>query len=183
MARGSFGQHCGDTHFKEYDENALCLPEHAPETLEFVLKWMYQKQLGVSEYCEILFTSHGKAKEGEEAAFLLLCRIYILADYMEITDIIEDIMDELDRVLLSNTDPKSSPIGPDAVKTVFRNTLEGSRLQELVLNNLAESLVYKSNGRCIEVYTQCFSEFEGFGAAIMKRVLKPRLVSVKKAGW
>lgn len=183
MAQGSFDQHCGDTHFKECDENALCLPEHAPETFEFLLRWMYQKQLGVSTYCQILFTTHGKAKEGVEAAFLLLCRIYILADYMDITEIMDDVMDELGTVLRRNMEVEFSPIGPDAVKTVFRNTPDGSELQELIIGNLAESFVHKENGRSIEAYTQCFSEFEGFGAAIMRRVLEPPEGSARMAGW
>lgn len=183
MARGSFGQHRGNTHFKEYDENALCLPEHAPETFEFVLKWMYQNKLGVLEYCKVLFTSQGKANEGVEAAFLLLCRMYILADYMEITEIIERVMGELGAALRSHTDPKSSPIGPDAVKTVFRNTSGGSPLQELILINLAESLRYNSNGRPIEMYAECFSECEGFGAAILKHVLELRVDPVRFERW
>lgn len=182
MARSSFGQHC-DTHFKEYDENALYLPEHAPETFEFVLKWMYQKKLGVFKYCKVLFTSHGKDKEGVKAAFLLLCRIYILADYMEITEMMECVMGELDKALQSSTDPESSPIGPDAVKTVFRNTPEGSRLQDLVLENLAESLRYDSNGRSVEAYSQCFCEFEGFGVALVTRVLEFKAGPRHTSAW
>ena len=183
MARRTFVRRHIDTNFKELDENALYLPEHEPETWEFVLKWMYEKQLGVSEYCEVLFATHQKVSEGREAAFLLLCRIYILADYLNISEIIDPVMDDLSNTLLSDQDGRCSPIGPEAVQITFRNTIEGSRLQEFVLKNLAESLVYNMNGRPIEEYTQCFDELEGFGAVIMRRVLELHAKCMNKATW
>ena len=180
MARCTFVQHGGDKHFKEFDENALSLPEHAPETFEFILIWMYQRQLGIKEYCQTVFNSHDKRKQGLEAGFLLLCRVYILADYLDINEIIDLVMSECDWLLWRNEGP-DFPIGPDAVRAVFRNTAEGSRLYKFVLEKLAESLVHHSNTRPIEEYTECFSEIEGFGTVIMKRVLELHAKSVLQA--
>ena len=180
MAERTFVEHGGDKHFREFDENALCLPEHAPETFEFILLWMYQNQLGINEYCQTLFNSHDKQKEGLEAGFLLLCRVYILADYLDIHEIIDAVMSECDRILWTMNDAPDFPIGPDAVRAVFRNIAEGSRLYKFVLEKLADSFVHRSNARPIEEYTECFKEVEGFGTVIMKRVLELHAKSVLK---
>ena len=171
MAQRTFVQHGGDAHFKELDENALYLPEHAPETFEFVLIWMYQRQLGIKEYCQAVFNSHDKRKQGLEAGFLLLCRVYILVDYLDIDEIKDVVMSELDEILWRNKGP-DFPIRPDAVKAVFQNTAESSQLYKFVLEKLAENLVRHSNARPIDEYTECFNEIAGFGAVIMKRVLE-----------
>lgn len=171
VAQCTFVQHGGDVHFKEFDENALCLPEHAPETFEFVLIWMYQRQLGIREYCQTVFNSHDKKKQGLEAGFLLLCRVYILADYLDIDEIKDLVMSELDEILWRNEGP-DFPIGADAVKAVFQNTVENSQIYKFVLEKLAESLVHHSDARPIEEYAECFSEIAGFGTLIMKRVLE-----------
>ena len=170
VAQCTFVQHGGDVHFKESDENALYLPEHAPETFEFVLIWMYQRQLGIKEYCQTVFNSHDKRKQGLEAAFLLLCRVYILAEYLDIDEIQDLVMSELDEILWKNEGP-DFPIRPDAVKAVFQNTIESSQLYKFVLEKLAENLVHYPNVRPIDEYTECFSEIAGFGAVIIKRVL------------
>ena len=180
VAECTFFQHGGDKHFKEFDENALCLPEHAPETFEFILIWMYQRQLGIQEYCQTVFNSHDKRKQGLEAGFLLLCRVYILADYLNINGIIDVVMSECHWLLWRNEGP-DFPIGPDAIRAVFRNTVEGSRLYNFVLEKLAESFVQHLNARPIEEYTECFNEIEGFGTMIMKRVLELHAKSVLKA--
>ena len=103
MARCTFIQHGGDKHFREFEENALYLPEHAPETFDFILKWMYQKHLGIAQYCKVLFATHNKSREGLEAAFLLLCRVYILADYLSIKEIMDPVMAEFAEAMFSGT--------------------------------------------------------------------------------
>ena len=171
LARRTFVQHGGDMHFKEFEESALYLPEHAPETFEFILKWMYQGHLGITEYCKEIFATHELDQEALDASFLLICRVYILADYLDIGQIMQTVIDDLYDIQVSDMDDKLSPIGPDAVKTVLRNTHEDSQLQIYVLNNLTDSLVSNTNGRPIEEYSECFTAIEGFGPMITQRVL------------
>lgn len=64
-----------------------------------------------------------------------------------------------------------SAIGPDAVKSVWRNTIENSKLQEFTLQHLSESLVYNTNGRQIEDCTECFTAIDGFGPMHVRRFL------------
>ena len=183
VVQSTFFDHGGGEHFKEYHENALYIPEHAPETFDFILKWIYQKELGVTDYCTTLFATHGKSTAGLEAAFLLLCRMYILADYLDIQEVTNAAMNELNVSLVSDEDQTFCPIGPEVVRTVFRNTVEGSRLQKFIIQNLAENLVYTVNGRAVEEYTQCFSDIEGFGALLMKRVLELHSQSQLRPDW
>lgn len=183
MARRTFLGRGGDRNFKEFNENALYLPEHAPETFDFVMNWMYQRQLGITDYCRTTFEACDKSKEGLEAAFLLLCRVYILADYLVIEEIIEPVMDDLCEIGLAGMDTKFSAIGPDAIQTVFGNTHEGSRLQKFVLEKLTESLVYNTNGRPIEEYTECFTTIESFGPMPMKRVAENHAHYSENSGW
>ena len=173
MACRTFAQHDGDKHFKEFEENALYLPEHAPETFEFIMKWMYQGKLGITDYCEAIFFARDQSgQEGLDASFLLLCRVYILADYLDIEEIMPTVIEDLHGIGVPDTDDNMfSPIGPDAVKTVLRNTHEDSQLQIFVLENLTASLVSNRNIRPIEEYSECFTAIEGFGPMIMKRVI------------
>ena len=183
MARRTFSQHGGDKHFREFEENALYLPEHAPETFDFILKWMYQKHLGIAEYCKVLFATHNKSREGLEAAILLLCRVYILADYLSIEEIMDPVMRDFTEAMLLNRDTDFSPIGPHTVTVVFQKTPEHSQLQRRVIQNLAESFVLNTNGRPIEDYAQCFHEIEGFGASILERVLYLHETSYTGTEW
>ena len=183
VVQRTFVDHGGGKHFKEFEENALYLPEHAPETFDFILKWIYQKELGVTDYCTTLFATHSKSTAGLEAAFLLLCRMYILADYLDIKEVVDAVMDEINVSLVSEEDVRFSPIGPEVVKAVFQNTAESSRLQKFVLQNLAEHLVYTTGGRAVEEYTKCFTEIEGFGAVLLKRVLELHTQSHLRPGW
>ena len=66
---------------------------------------------------------------------------------------------------------------------VFQKTPEHSRLQKLVIQNLAESLVSGTNGRPIEDYAQCFHEIEGFGTSILERVLCLHETSFPRTEW
>lgn len=171
MAQRTFLQHGGDKHFKEFEEKALYLPDHAPETFEFVLKWMYQKRLGITEYCKVLFATHNKSEEGLEAAFMLLCRVYILADYLDIQEIIEPVMEDLAETRAIGMDKQFSAISPTAIKAVFGNTYEDSRLQRFILGTLTESLVNETNGRRIEEYAECFTAIDDFAPMMMKRII------------
>lgn len=135
------------------------------------MKWMYQRQLGIREYCKAIFAAHELHHEGLEASFLLLCRVYILADYLHIEEIMPIVMEDLGNLLDPDTEDTFSAIGPNAVKTVLRNTHEGSELQEFVLENLTESLVFNTNGLPIGEYSECFTAIEGFGPMIMQRGL------------
>lgn len=112
-----------------------------------------------------------KYKEGQEPAFLLLCRIYILADYLAIEDPRDNIIEGLCEIRTLGLERAFSAIGPAAIQTVFQNTREELQLQKSVLEELTESLVHKTNGRPVEAYTECFSAIEGFGPMIMKRVM------------
>ena len=171
VARSAFAQHCDGKHFKEFAENVLNLPEHAPETFEFLLKWMYQGQTEIVEYCQAIFESTDRGKDGLEAALLLLCRVYILADYLDIEEVMASVMEELGEVKLPAIDREFSAIGPDVIKTVLWNTFEGSQLQKFILSEFTRRLVYNMNGRPIEDFQECFAEIEGFGPMIMSRVL------------
>ena len=95
MARRTFARHGADKHFREFDDDAVYLLEHAPETFEFILKWMYQKQLGIAEYCKVVFATNDRSHEGLETVFLLLCRVYTLADYLDMKEIMEPVMEDL----------------------------------------------------------------------------------------
>ena len=172
MARRTFARHGADKHFRDFDDNALQLPEHAPETLEFILKWMYQKQLGIAEYCKVIFATNDKSHGGLETAFLLLCRVYILADYLDMRGIMDPVTEDLLETTVAGVEKRYSAIGPDAVKSVWRNTHEGSRLQDFTLQYLSESLVNDTNGRQIEDYMVCFTAIEGFGPMLMRRFLE-----------
>ena len=153
MARRTFARHGADKHFRE----------DAPETSEFILKWMYQKQLGIAQYCKVIFATNDKSHEGLETAFLLLCRVHTLADYLDMKEIMDPVVEDLLETTEAGVEKRYSAIGPDAVKPVWRNTHEGSRLQGFTLQRLSESLVYDTSGRQIEDYTDCFTAIEGFG--------------------
>ena len=184
VVRCTFVDHNSYKHFKEFEENALYLPEHAPETFDFILKWIYQKELGVTDYCTTLFATHSKGTAGLEAAFLLLCRMYILADYLDIKEVVDAVMDELSVSLVSEDDCTFSPIGPEVVKAVFQNTVQSSRLQKFVLEHLTEHLVYSTvEGRDVKEYTKCFTEIEGFGPELLRRVLNLHAQNQVRPGW
>ena len=102
MAQDTFSREGYDVCFKGFDEDASYLPVHAPDTFLYILQWMYQGEFGIAVYYEIRFGGCDKRKESMKVAFLLLSRVYLLADYLDIEELSEFVMVDFGQTLVPN---------------------------------------------------------------------------------
>ena len=146
--------------FVESFENKVTFAEEDPQIFKYVVGWMHRGGLDLAR--------RGSA---DPATCSVLCRIYYLADLLQVQGLMQDVLKDLEELW------KLCPILPfnsELVTEVWAHTLETSQLRTEICRGFAVCL--KQNRKCeIHGFESCFTELPGFGVSLMREVRRVRM--------
>lgn len=126
--------------------------------------WMYQNKLGIVQYC-----SRTGVSPGMQDACTLLCRMFDVADSLEITAVRALILEELTAAFaLARAAGKTTSLAPSTVIEVWgEDSGEDTVLWALVLEEM--SAAFSRNPLPLwEEYDECFKQIDPFRSAVAK---------------
>ncbi|KAL8829880.1 MAG: hypothetical protein Q9191_001749 [Dirinaria sp. TL-2023a] len=142
-------------HFVESVNNEITLSDESPEVFKYVVFWMHRGLVPVMQR-NIPIT---------KATCFLLCRIYYLADMLQIQGLMHAVLAEL-REMWDHQ--KSQPIDMELVMDVWARTSEASMLRTEICRGLAAWLKERRD-HGIREFEPCFTQIPGFGVLLMEQ--------------
>lgn len=146
--------------FVESIENKVTLAEEDPEIFKYVVGWMHRGDLNVAQ--------RGSATK---ATGSILCRVYYLADMLQVQRLMRDVLGELG-ALWSLCDVL--PLDCELITEVWAHTPETSELRAEICHGLAV-LLKRNDGYEIRDFESCFLQIPGFAVSLMEEFRRLRL--------
>ena len=162
--------------FRESEGNTLSLPDADSDAFGMFVVYMYEGKLRIFDYCKMGATSWvSVAYESLTDACLLLCRLYVLADFLECRywfQIRSEILAQLDQVVKEASKMrKPTPILPDTLLEVLQTTGQQCRLRGRILKHLTRDFA-RMEHRPMREYMACIRKSPGeFMDVVFERVV------------
>ena len=167
--------------FKEAQRNEVELPELDPEIFKHVLHYIFRGELGLVvtkdlDGCDMLPTLIWRWEAPQQAANTLcwtLCRLSFYADNLMMDELVEHINDLLKTFLDAvsyNEGGRPMTMEPDLIMEVFENTVEGSSLRAVVVEEIKQALSQQyPNPPMVHPadYNECFMRIPQLAAEVV----------------
>ena len=162
--------------FHEASGSTLILPDTDPKVFSMLLVYIYQGQLNIREYCRrYALAWMGDAYEALTDTCLLLCRFYVLVDFLQcrywyywvqkdILNQLQDLFEEADKARMP------TPVLPRTFLEVMRTTDGKCRLAEMIIQDLRAEFA-KIDHRPMREYTECIREYPDVFLDMFERVV------------
>ena len=152
--------------FQEASANTLILPDTDPKVFSMLIVYIYQGQLCIREYCrrsERELAWLGDSYEALTDTCLLLCRFYVLVDFLQCRSwyywVRKDVLNQL-AALFEEVDKvrMPTPVLPSTFLEVMRTTDGECELAQVVIQDLRAEFA-KIDHRSMKEYTECIREY------------------------